>query len=173
MNPFKIIKHLYWRYLASSQAYARHIGVNFGMNNYFGTKRIWSSEPYLITVGNNCQITDCRLFTHGGGASIRRNHPDFDCFGKIKIGDYVYIGANAIVLPGVTIGDNSLIAAGSIVTKSVPANAVVAGNPAKIICTIEEYYERNKTYNLHCRKMKPAEKKDYLMSLPESKFIKK
>lgn len=143
------------------------------MNNYFGTKRIWSSEPYLITVGNNCQITDCRLFTHGGGASIRRNHPDFDCFGKIKIGDYVYIGANAIVLPGVTIGDNSLIAAGSIVTKSVPANVVVAGNPAKIICTIDEYYERNKCYDLHCRNMKPAEKKEFLMSQPDKNMISK
>ena len=52
--------------MASSQAYARHIGVNFGKNNYFGTKRIWSSEPYLITIGDNCQLTDCLLVTHGG-----------------------------------------------------------------------------------------------------------
>lgn len=173
MKILSLLKYLYWRYLTSSHAYARHIGVNFGKNNYFGTKRIWSSEPYLITIGNNCQLTDCMLITHGGGASVRKNHPDFDCFGKITIGNYVYIGANAIVLPGVTIGDNSLIAAGSIVTKSVPSNVVVAGNPARIICTIDEYYERNKKFDLKCKKLPDKEKRTFLLSLPEDRFIKK
>lgn len=109
----------------------------------------------------------------GGGASIRKNQPDFDCFGKITIGNYVYIGANAVILPGVTIGDNSLIAAGSIVTKSVPSNVVVAGNPAKVICTIDEYYVRNKRYDLSCKRMSYDQKRDYLLGLPEEKFIRK
>ena len=56
----------------------------------------------------------------------------------VKIGNKVWIGAHATILPGVTIGDNSVIAAGAVVTKSVPANVVVAGVPAKIIKTIEE-----------------------------------
>ena len=47
-------------------------------------------------------------------------------------------------MPGVTVGDNVLIAAGSIVTKSIPSNVVVAGNPARFICSIEDYIERNK-----------------------------
>ena len=51
----------------------------------------------------------------------------------IKIGCRVWIGAHATVLPGVTIGDNAVIAAGAVVTKDVPANAVVGGVPAKII----------------------------------------
>lgn len=172
-NPFKILKYLYWRYIASGEAYARHIGVNIGNNNYFGTKRIWSSEPYLITVGNNCQLTDCRILTHGGGGSVRCKHPDFDSFGKVVIGNYVYIGANALVLPGVTIGDNSLIAAGSVVTKSVPANIVVAGNPARVICTVDEFYLRNKQYDLSSRKMSSKQKKQFLLSLTDDKFIKK
>lgn len=108
-----------------------------------------------------------------GGASIRKNHPDFDCFGKITIGNYVYIGANAVILPGVTIGDNSLIAAGSIVTKSVPSNVVMAGNPAKVICTIDEYYARNKRYDLGCKRMSYDQKRDYLLGLAEEKFIRK
>lgn len=51
----------------------------------------------------------------------------------VKIGENVWIGADCTILPGVTIGDNSIIGAGSVVTKDVPANVVVAGNPAKLI----------------------------------------
>jgi acetyltransferase-like isoleucine patch superfamily enzyme len=55
----------------------------------------------------------------------------------IVIGEYVWIGANATILPGVEIGDNAIIAAGAVVTKHVPENAVVAGVPAKVIKMIE------------------------------------
>lgn len=152
--------------------YARHIGVNIGKTNLIG-KNHWSSEPYLITVGNNCQLADCKMFTHGGGNCVRRNHPDFDCFGKVVIGDYVYVGTSALIMPGVTIGDNVLVAAGSVVTKSVPSNVVVAGNPAKIICTVEEYYKRNKQWDIGTKGLSRKDKKDILMKLPEQKFIKK
>lgn len=66
MNPFKIILKFYWKFIASPVNYARHIGVKIGDNNLIG-KGHWSSEPYLITVGNNCQLTNCQIFTHGGG----------------------------------------------------------------------------------------------------------
>lgn len=55
----------------------------------------------------------------------------------IKIGNRVWIGIGATVLPGVTVGDNSIVAAGAVVTKDVPPNTIVGGNPAKIIKTIE------------------------------------
>ncbi len=170
MNPLKRIKNIYWRYFASPEAYARHIGVNIGKNNLIG-KDHWSSEPYLITVGDNCQLTTCRIFTHGGGNAVRRNHPDFDVFGKVVIGNYVYVGASVLIMPGVTIGDGTLIAAGSVVTKSVPAGMVVAGNPARILCSVEEYYERNKQFDLHTKGM--PDKKRILLSLSDDKFIKK
>ena len=63
--------------------------------------------------------------------------------GKIKIGDNVFIGANATVLPNVTIGNNSIIGANSVVTKAPPDNVVVAGNPAKIICDVDSYRNKN------------------------------
>ena len=66
MNVIKLVKSLYWSFIATPEAYARHIGVNIGKNNLIGKKH-WSSEPYLITVGNNCQLTDCQIFTHRGG----------------------------------------------------------------------------------------------------------
>ena len=56
----------------------------------------------------------------------------------VKIGKRVWIGAHATVLAGVVIGDNAIVAAGAVVTKDVPANAVVAGVPAKIIKTVKE-----------------------------------
>lgn len=170
MKFTKLFSTLYWRFIASPEKYARHIGVKIGKNNLIG-KMHWSSEPYLISVGSNCQLTTCKIFTHGGGNAVRKYHPDFDVFGKVYIGDYVYIGANALIMPGVTIGNNSLIAAGSVVTKSVPENMVVAGNPARIICTIEDYYEKNKNYNLHSKGI--TNKRKFLLDLPEEKFIKK
>lgn len=100
-------------------------------------------------------------------------HPEFDVFGKVSIGDYVYIGSGSLIMPGVTIGDNVLIAAGSVVTKSVPSGVVVAGNPARIISSIEEYYERNKSYNLGTKGLNSKLKKKALMEADEQMFIKK
>lgn len=76
-------------------------------------------------------------------------------------------------MPGVTIGDNVLVAAGSVVTKSIPSGMVVGGNPARIICTLEEYYNKNKQYNTGTAGMDLASKKDFLLSMDENKFIKK
>lgn len=109
----------------------------------------------------------------GGGNAVRRLHPDFDCFGKVTIGDYVYIGSGALIMPGVTIGNNVLVAAGSVVSKSIPDNSVVAGNPARIICSVEDYYERNKKYDLGSKNMSSNQKRVMLINLPDEKFIKK
>lgn len=166
------ISILFMRLFASPLSYAKYIGVNIGRNNLIG-KNHWSSEPYLITIGSNCQLTDCKIFTHGGGQAIRDIHPTFDCFGKVYIGNYVYIGSNAIILPGVTIGDNVIVAASSVVTKSIPSRMVAAGNPAKIICSIEEYYKRNERYNVNTKGLSEQEKKKKLLSLEDNKFITK
>ena len=169
----KKISFYYWRYIKSSEAYARHLGVTIGKNCFIGT-RGWSKEPYLVRIGNNVQITrNVSIHTHGGGNSIRKDHPDFDAFGKVVIEDWVYIGAYSQIMPGVTIGEGALVAAGSIVTKSVAPHTVVAGNPARYICTTDEYYERNKKYNVRTKGMGHEKKKQILLSLPEDKFIKK
>lgn len=153
--------------------YARLIGVNIGKNCAIHTKN-FSTEPYLITIGNNAALTHgVAIHTHGGGRTLRRMIPDFDSFGKVVIEDWAYIGSGAQIMPGVTIGKGSLVAAGSIVTKSVPAGVVVAGNPARIICTIDEFMERNKGKNLHSKGMSTRKKKKYLLSLSDEKFERK
>ncbi|MBZ2167132.1 hypothetical protein K8N75_13895 [Methanobacterium sp. VT] len=68
--------------------------------------------------------------------------PWLDKVGKIDIKDNVFIGNSAIILPNITIGPNAIIGAGSIVTKNVPSNTVVAGNPAKVICSLDEYIKK-------------------------------
>lgn len=166
-----IIK-LLMKFFTPPHLYAKHIGVNIGEDNLIG-KNHWSSEPYLITVGSHCQLTTCKIFTHGGAQVIRHLDPTFDTFGKVVIGDYVYIGTNALIMPGVTIGDHVLVAAGSVVTKSVPSGMVVAGNPAKPIYTIQEYYERNKKYNVATKGLSDEQKREILLNMPEDKFIKK
>ena len=104
---------------------------------------------------------------------VRHIDPTFDTFGKVEIGDYVYIGSDSIIMPGVTIGDHVLVAAGSVVTKSIPSGVVVGGNPAKYICTVEEYYERNKQYNISTHGLSFSEKRKKLMQIPDEKFVKK
>lgn len=152
---------------------ARYSGVKLGANNFISS-RFWSTEPYLITIGSNCQITDgVHIYTHGGANVMRRFDPKFDCFGKVVIGDYVYLGSRAMIMPGVTIGDNVLVAAGSVITKSVPSNVVVAGNPARIICDIDTYYNKNRMYNTNTKGLSQKDKKKILLELPDCKFVTK
>ncbi len=159
--------------MASPEKYARHLGVTIGDNCFIATRE-WSSEPYLITIGNNVQVTRCvSIHTHGGGNAVRRDYPDFDVFGKVVIEDWAYIGAYSQILPGVTIGEGSLVAAGSIVTKSVAPHTVVGGNPARFICTTADYYEKNKQFNVCAKGLDKKDKKRLLLSLPEDRFVKK
>lgn len=159
--------------MMSPESYARHIGVTIGKNCLIHTRN-WPTEPYLITIGDNVQITHgVSIHTHGGGQVLRRQYPDFDVFGKVVIEDWAYIGAYSQIMPGVTIGEGALVAAGSIVTKSVDPYTVVGGNPAKFICTTKEYYERNIHFNIGTATLGSQEKRKYLLSLPCDKFIKK
>lgn len=109
----------------------------------------------------------------GGGNVIRRRCPNYDAFGKIIVEDWVYIGAGSQIMPGVIIGEGALVAAGSIVTKSVPAGMVVGGNPAKVICSVDEYVNRNLIYNLGTKGLSKKDKRILLESLPPEKFIRK
>lgn len=149
----------------------RRQGVSIGKHCSIANIEV-SSEPYLISIGNHVQITDgTKIFTHGGSWVFREKEPDFDYFGKVVIGNNVYIGNNCLIMPGVTIGDNVVVGAGSIVTQSIPSNQVVCGTPAKCVCTIGEYYKKCKPYNVHTKGFSYDEKKDFL--LKNTIFIKK
>lgn len=173
MNIIRKIIHLYNRYFLSFEQQALKAGVRMGKDNQF-LSNFWSSEPYLIEIGDNCQITaGVKIFTHGGAKIARVIDPDFDCFGKVKIGSNVYIGNNSLIMPGVTVGDKVLIAAGSVVTHSVPDNVVIGGNPVHVICSFDDYYQKNQKYNVGTKGLSPTEKRSVLLNLDEEKFIRK
>jgi len=109
----------------------------------------FGSEPYLITIGDDTTISfDCAFVTHDAATRVIRNLPGQNketvIYGPIKVGKNCFIGCRTVVLPNVTIGDNCIIGAGSIVNKSIPANSVAAGQPCKVICTLDEYIEKHK-----------------------------
>lgn len=96
----------------------------------------------LIRIGNNCTITsNAHILAHDASTKKALGYTKI---GQVCIGNSVFIGANVTILPNVKIGDNSIIAAGAIVTKDVPANEVWGDNPAKFICTLEDYTEKHR-----------------------------
>lgn len=125
--------------------YAKSLGVIVGNNcRFFSTS--FSTEPFLIEIGDHVTITDgVQFITHDGGVWVfREQYPDIELFGRIKIGSNVFIGLNSIILPNTEIADNCIIAAGSVVKGKYEPNGIIAGVPAKRISGIEEYYEKNK-----------------------------
>lgn len=170
---FKRLKLAYWHFFKTPEQYARHIGVTIGKNCVINTRH-WSTEPYLIKIGDNVALTEgVSIHTHGGGRVVRKDHPDFDVFGKVVIEDWAYIGAFSQIMPGVTIGEGALVAAGSVVTKSVAPHTVVGGNPARYICTTEEFYEKNKRFNMNTKGLSAEAKKEKLQNADEKMFLRK
>ncbi|WP_253957830.1 acyltransferase [Metabacillus halosaccharovorans] len=98
------------------------------------------SHCWLIKIGNNVTIApQAYLLAHDASTKKSQNYTKI---GSITIENNVFIGARSLIMPGVTVGENSIIAAGSIVTKSVPENSIVAGNPAKVLSTIDNYMQK-------------------------------
>ena len=132
-------------------------------------------EPYMIEIGDDVTIAaGTALLTHDNSV-IKCDLDATDYFGKIKIGDHCFIGVRCLLLPGVELGERTIVGAGSVVTKSFPqGNVVIAGNPAKVICTVEEF--RNKKRDICVNLDKGdlrARKREYLTSLPDSMLEKK
>lgn len=100
------------------------------------------SHCWLIEIGDNVTMAP-RVHVLAHDASTKQ-FLGYTKLGRVTIGDNVFIGAESVILPGVTIGNNVIIGANSTVTKDIPDNVVVAGTPARVICTLEEYLNKEK-----------------------------
>ena len=144
-------------------AVGKYISIGEGCYFNAGTTFI---DDWKIEIGSNClfgpNVTLCTT-----GHPISPNHRMDGMYSfPIKIGNTCWIGANVIVLPGVTIGDNTVIGAGSVVTKDIPANVVAAGNPCRVLRQIDErdetYYFKGHRFDEQPERTEPAPKLDFM-----------
>ncbi|MBT8315753.1 MAG: acyltransferase [Maribacter sp.] len=132
-------------YLRGGVVYARFIGVQVGKGCRIYTRN-FGSEPFLISIGDNVTLTlGVQMITHDGSAWLVRDKKGRRyLYQRIVIGNNVFVGANSIIMPGVKIENKVIVAAGSVVTKSIPKGSVVAGIPARIIGSYSEIYDKMK-----------------------------
>lgn len=153
MKAINRIKHLFGisnpekEAMEYCYAHGFRAGKNFHYNSGFPIDANW---PWLISVGDDVTLaTGVKLLAHDASTARCGAHTKI---GIVKVGSNVFIGANSIVLCNTRIGDNVIIGAGSVVTKDIPSNSVYAGNPARFICSFDEYKEKH----INVRKTRPV-----------------
>lgn len=120
------------------------MGMKVGRNLIYESfsTRFDISHCWLIEIGNDVTLcTGVCLLAHDAST---KKELGYTKIGLVKIEDRAFIGINSVIMPGVTVGKGSIIGTGSIVTHDVPEGCVYAGNPARFICTTEEYYNKQK-----------------------------
>jgi acetyltransferase-like isoleucine patch superfamily enzyme len=144
MGLKRVIEKLKLRYGSQETVIGtlRKMGVRIGERCRIYTSS-FGSEPWLIRIGNHvCVSNDVTFVNHDLNYPFQDNYASLTGFGTIDIKDNCQIGVRATILPHVTIGPNSIVGACSVVTKDVPPNTVVAGNPARVICTMDEFEQK-------------------------------
>lgn len=145
-------------------AFLRKKGIIIGPNTKTASN-IKTAEPYLIEIGDNVTISHSVDFITHDNSVCKIFGVDHDLYGKIKVGDNCFIGAHAILMYGVTLADNVIVAAGSVVTKSISeSNVIIAGNPARIIGSWDKYKQKNINKIIHAGHLSFDEKKSYILS---------
>ncbi|QTE31604.1 hypothetical protein J4E96_17175 [Pengzhenrongella sicca] len=131
------------------------------------TRDMFGSEPWLVTFGDNVYVAaGVQFITHDGATIVlRKRVPDLEWTAPITIGNDVFLGLRALILPGVRIGDGSIVGAGAVVTRDVPDNSVVGGSPARRISSTDEYLEKMKAKSLGLGHLSGAEKDARLREL--------
>lgn len=136
--------------------YLKNISINIVGRPTFISMDVYldGTDYSLITIGDKSVISrEVTILTHDFAitraklAIEKKIDNEIKIVKAVKIGNNSFVGAKSILLPGADIGNNTIIGAGSIVLGRIPDNVVAAGNPCKVICGIEEYYERQIKYN--------------------------
>lgn len=124
------------------------IQIGIGCKIFYPSKtEIDTTRPWMLKIGDYVKITQgCIILCHDYSRSVlRRAYGEILAEGKnTVIGNNVFLGMNSIVLAGSKIGNNVIVGAGSVVSGVIPDNVVIAGNPARIVRTLEEHYQIRK-----------------------------
>lgn len=156
-NELKIMFRKLWFFCLPTSTqrvkyiYKHQIFDSCGENLFFQPRKL-PADPKFIRFHDNVVVAaDVTFINHDVIYILMRNmhyKPSIQHIDCIEIMDNVFIGMGATIMPGVTIGPNSVVAAGSVVTKDVPANAVVGGNPARIIGEFGKLMEKRKAESM-------------------------
>ncbi len=125
--------------LLIEQPFVCDYGYNISVGkNFYSNHNLVILDCAKVSFGNNVFIApNCGFYTAGHPLEASERNKGLEYARPITVGDNVWFGANVSVLPGVTIGDNCVIGAGSVVNKDIPANSLAVGNPCKVIRTID------------------------------------
>jgi acetyltransferase-like isoleucine patch superfamily enzyme len=148
-------------------AFFRSKGAYIGKNVsiYGATRHTLGSEPYLVSIDDGATIShDVDFITHDGGLRvIRDEYPGAYFYAPIRIGAGAFVGAHAVLIPGVTIGERAIVAAGAVVASDVLPATVVAGVPAREIRNIAEYGQSRRDQWVDVSGLSEAEKRAKLV----------
>ena len=174
---FKIL----FQYRSSSKSYIRYLrkkGCIIGDGTtvfYPRDVMIDITNPCLIQIGKNVQITKhVSILTHGYEWSVIKGKYGHICgsTGSVKIGDNVFIGFNSTILKGVTIGNNVIIGANTLVNHDIPDNSVAVGNPAKVVSSLSDFFEKTKSRQLQEAENLFIQYYERFNKIPEEKIMR-
>ena len=157
MNIFKKIFFLFFPQFKKSDFYVEELrekGVHIGQGTHFfgpAKTEVDVQRPWMLNIGEYCKFASgVKILTHDYSRSVLRRYSGdiIGESGKTIIGNNVFVGMDSIILMGTHIGDNVVIGAGSVVKGVIESNSVYAGNPAKKICTLEEFYNKRANQQL-------------------------
>ena len=154
----KIIKRILFGYKSSSETYVNYLrkrGVKIGEKIEIFCPHQTMIEilnPHLLEIGSNVSMSGpVTILNHEYSVCVLKKWTGGEILGKqrtTKIGDNVFLGYGCCILPGTKVGDNTIIGAYSVVSGILESNSVYAGNPAKRICSIEEFYKKIKNHQV-------------------------
>lgn len=145
-----LLRKLYLKFFVPSGfAYGKYLkdirSLQYQGENCFVSKGAELPDHYLLSIGSNVWLTDgCRLLCHDASVIMinMMQGSQLDQVGPIEIGDNCFLGNNVIVLPNIKIGANTIVGSGAVVTRNLEGNGVYAGNPARLVSTLEDYIEK-------------------------------
>jgi acetyltransferase-like isoleucine patch superfamily enzyme len=145
MSIIGLLKRVYFAFKGNSTKYNK--GMNSNVDALSDLVEI--GEYFISAPGSIILAHDASTIIHCGKSRVE----------KTVIGKRVFLGANAVILPGVTIGDDVIIGAGAVVTKDIPSNMVAVGNPARVVTTVEDYIKKCEERNVLYQITEPVLKK--------------